>query len=73
MQQVSVAAPTPGTGLWFRPRLASDLELDSRPAVRNDGLAPMFTARSFRCLTPLYLPDEATRATPLAADLRVIP
>ena len=45
--------------------------------TRNDGLDPMFTARSFHAMAPLYMPDAAMRtlprASPLHADLDGLP
>lgn len=47
----------------------TDATFSGASVMRNDGLDPMFTARSLRRLAPLYLPDEAVRATPLASPL----
>jgi len=36
---------------------------------RNGGIDPMFTARGFRAIAPLYIADPAQRAVPLASPL----
>ena len=67
--------PLPACALVLSPLTDGSMSGDS--ITRNDGLDPMFTARSFHAMAPLYMPDAALRtspqASPLHADLDGLP
>jgi len=59
--------PLPACALAISPLTDGAFSGDS--IRRNDGVDPMFTARGFEKLAPLYLPDAASRRQPLASPL----